>query len=77
MTGEKPSDSARRKRQAITSSNESSSDDGDDLFDFDFGDFETTFDETNSAPSLDPDFEPSIDLPLGEALLSLSKQANL
>lgn len=36
----------------------------DDMFDFDFSDFDSKFDDI-PPPSLDPDFEPSVDLPLG------------
>lgn len=49
----------RKKRQ------DNPDDSADELFDFDFGDFDSKFDDVQP-PSIDPDFEPSVDLPLGK-----------
>ena len=48
----------RKRRQAEINEPE-------EYFDFDFDSFETNFEEI-SDPVLDPNFEPSIDLPAGE-----------
>lgn len=56
-------DSTRRRKRQVNASVADANED-DDLFHFDFGNFESDFD-VNPSPELDPDFEPSIDLPLG------------
>lgn len=56
VTEKTPVVGTRRKRQDNPTE--------DDLFDFDFSDFDSKFDDIPQ-PSLDPDFEPSVDLPLG------------
>ena len=67
-----PTDSSVRRRKRQTEVNTSSVED-DDLFEFDFNDFESNFDESSTSPSVDSDFEPSIDLPLGIFLKCLGQ----
>ena len=54
VVNEKPSET-RRKRQI---SDDSWDINDDDLFNFEFDDFESKFNETTSGPAADPDFEP-------------------
>ena len=53
MVNEKPTET-RRKRQI----NDETWEMDDDLFNFEFDDFESKFNETTSGPATDPDFEP-------------------
>lgn len=55
----------RPKRQADIATNHTNTDD-EDLFNFDFDNFELNFEDAAGAGGVEPDeFEPSVDLPLG------------
>jgi hypothetical protein len=60
-----PETKRRRKRQANSSEIESFGFD-----DFDFDGFDANFEDI-SAPALDPNFEPAIDLPIGKQIQKL------